>query len=119
MRLSSIEKVAIVVLGGLAGSCIRQENQQVSAEIQTIDSDHFIINPQDTDGNQGISPIEFGTSLAKFRKEHPGDFVLIPSNARSVPSSHSILMVRKEITSEKGTNSLELTEGFGASDDKD
>lgn len=119
---SLAQKVGILALGGVLGSGAtmgvsefsKSRNGGSKPEVEEkgnyvekngyveVDANTFVITPDTWQG----SATGFGKNLAQFRKEHSGDFILIPKNTE-YPFSDGVLVARKDQVSDDGkTNTI-------------
>jgi hypothetical protein len=119
--------IAITALAGTLVGCSRKSEQPIAeqpqntdpANIVKVDDNHYVVHPLSTDSDRWgfVSTVEFGAALAKFRNEVKGDFIAWPTDAR-YPRAGDLLMIRREVQSGDGKNTIALGASFGAVDHK-
>ena len=108
------------LIGTLLTGCSKEfiaevtKARELPPEIKRVDDNHYVLHPRNTDGVPGISTEEFAASLAKFRQEVPGDFMMVPKYLKDplyytdrYPED-APLMVRRTAVYPESTNTIAL-----------
>lgn len=87
-------------------------------KIQKVDENHFVVSlPKLDEWDRDGSRLEFATALGDFRKGHPGNFIIVPSDSR-YPLNGGFVAIREEAKYGEGESSVSLPASNSHTDHK-